>query len=73
VRPELALSLYQGDFDRPGGPRRRIEPGAPADLCLLAAPLRDVLHGLDAALVRVTIVAGKVVFERGASPARRAA
>jgi predicted amidohydrolase YtcJ len=35
VSPERALGLFLGAWDDPAGPRRRIEPGAPADLCLL--------------------------------------
>jgi predicted amidohydrolase YtcJ len=59
VSPERALSLYLGAADAPGGPPRRVEVGAPADLCLLAAPLRDVLAAPSAELVRATFIGGR--------------
>jgi predicted amidohydrolase YtcJ len=46
ITPEAALHLYIGE--------RRVEVGAPADLCLLTVPLRDALAELDAGLVRAT-------------------
>jgi predicted amidohydrolase YtcJ len=67
-----ALSLYLGGFARPGGRRRRVAVGAPADLCLLALPLGEALQALDAGLVAATLVAGRVVFDRRTG-ARRAA
>jgi len=63
VSPAAALKLYQGGFDRPGGPARRVEPGAPADLCLLKAPLREALEALSADLVAATLVGGQLTFE----------
>jgi predicted amidohydrolase YtcJ len=57
-----ALSLYLGPFHDPGGPSRRVQVGAEADLCLLAAPMSGVLDALEPALVAVTMVAGKVVY-----------
>jgi len=68
-----ALSLYLGGFARPGGRRRRVAPGAAADLCLLAVPLAEALHALDAGLVAATLVAGRLVFDRRAGSAARAA
>jgi predicted amidohydrolase YtcJ len=44
LTPDAALDLYLGPLDDPGGPPRRIEPGAPADLCLLAVPRRQALR-----------------------------
>ena len=64
VDAATALSLYQGAFARPGGRRRRVAPGAAADLCLLAVPLGEALQALDAGLVAATLVAGRVVFDR---------
>ncbi|MCA1841860.1 MAG: amidohydrolase family protein [Actinobacteria bacterium] len=53
-----ALDLFLGPPGAPGGPPRRIAPGAPADLCLLAVPLREALQSPSAALVVATIRAG---------------
>lgn len=61
VTPAVALSLYLGDPANPGGPPRRIEAGAPADLCLLDASLRDVLDAPSAERVRATLLGGEVV------------
>jgi predicted amidohydrolase YtcJ len=43
---------------------RRVEPGAPADLCVLDRPLADQLADPDADAVAATIVAGATVFHR---------
>jgi predicted amidohydrolase YtcJ len=64
VTPAKALSLWLGGFADPGGPPRRVAVGAPADLCLLAAPLADALAEPDAERVAATLVDGDVVFER---------
>jgi predicted amidohydrolase YtcJ len=48
-----ALRLYGG--------RHRVEVGAPADLCLLRAPLVEVLAALDADAVNLTLIGGSVV------------
>ncbi len=37
--PAAALQLFLGPLEHPGGPVRRVRPGAPADLCLLDVPL----------------------------------
>jgi predicted amidohydrolase YtcJ len=65
VSPGVALSLYLGDLRSPGGPARRIEVGVLADLCLLDAPLREVLTAPGAHRVRATLVGGEVVYEAG--------
>jgi predicted amidohydrolase YtcJ len=57
-----ALGLYLGAPERPGGAARRVEAGAPADLCLMSAPLRVVLGELQAELVSATFVAGRPVY-----------
>lgn len=62
VTPGEALSLYLGGFGDPGGQRRRVEIGARADLCLLAAPISEALDALDASLVVMTMVNGAVVY-----------
>jgi predicted amidohydrolase YtcJ len=59
--PATALSLYLGDPASPGGAARRVVPGAPADLCLLRAPLATVLAEPDASLVHSTWVGGALV------------
>jgi len=61
VSPTQALALYLDDPASPGRRPRRVETGAPADLCLLATPLREALAGPDAGLVRATLVAGRLV------------
>ncbi|WP_007520855.1 amidohydrolase family protein, partial [Pseudofrankia saprophytica] len=61
LSPARALALYLGDPADPGGPPRRVVPGAPADLCLLAQPTRAVLADLDPGPAVLTLVAGAVV------------
>jgi predicted amidohydrolase YtcJ len=73
VGAEAALALYLGDFDRPGGPARRVAAGAAADLCLLAVPLAEALTAPDAGLVAATFVAGRMVFDATSHPRIRAA
>ncbi|MFI2557031.1 amidohydrolase family protein [Nocardia farcinica] len=68
VGPATALSGYLSAPDAPGGPPRRITPGAPADLCLLHVPLRDALAELDSTLVRTVVIDGRTVAENAASP-----
>ncbi|HKS47033.1 MAG TPA: amidohydrolase family protein [Amycolatopsis sp.] len=41
--PRTALEAYLSPVDDPGGPPRRVAPGASADLALLDGPLDDVL------------------------------
>ncbi|WP_239335442.1 amidohydrolase family protein [Frankia sp. CiP3] len=63
VGPAAALALYLGDPARPGGPARRVIPGAPADLCLLAEPGPAALRTLSADLVTLTIAAGRIIAD----------
>jgi predicted amidohydrolase YtcJ len=70
VRPERALALFLGAPDRPGGPPRRVIAGAAADLCLLKAPLKDVLDQPTADQLRVTLIGGRVVYEADGAPSR---
>ena len=58
--PHAALALYLGPLDAPGGPARRVAPGQCADLCLLDAPLAEVLADLDARHVVATVLAGRL-------------
>jgi predicted amidohydrolase YtcJ len=60
VTPEIARDLFLGRLDDPGGPARRVEPGAPADLCILDRPWADARVDLAAVEVRATVVAGTV-------------
>jgi predicted amidohydrolase YtcJ len=64
VSPVRALALYLGTTENPGGPPRRIAPGAAADICLLRAPLREALRSPTTELVRMTLVGGRVVYDR---------
>lgn len=60
LSPERARDLYLGRLDDPGGPPRRVERGAAADLVLLSVPWGVARHELDAGLVRTTMVAGSL-------------
>jgi hypothetical protein len=55
-----ALDLFLGPPDSPGGPPRLVAAGAPADLCLLTAPLDEALRHPSASLVAATIRAGEL-------------
>ena len=59
-----ALDLFLGTPHAPGGPPRRIVPGAPADLCLLAVPLHEALGAPSADLVAATVRAGRLTPRR---------
>ena len=56
-----ALDLFLSAPHAPGGPPRRVVPGAPADLCVLATPLGVALSDPASAEVAATIVDGRVV------------
>lgn len=63
LTPERALGLFLGHPTDPGGPARTVSAGAPADLCLLAAPWGTARVELSSQLVRATIRAGRVVHQ----------
>jgi predicted amidohydrolase YtcJ len=63
LSPELALGLFLGPPEHPGGPRRAVRPGQVADLCLLSSPWAEARRRLSADLVQATIVGGDVVWE----------
>lgn len=66
LSPEEALDLYlrvPNDLRR----RRRVEPGAMADLCLLDQPWAVARSALCASHVFTTIINGKLCFQRTAS------
>jgi predicted amidohydrolase YtcJ len=62
VTPARALGLYLDEPAAPGRTPRRVEPGAPADLCLLIRPLSEALAAPDASLVRATLIAGRIAY-----------
>jgi predicted amidohydrolase YtcJ len=62
LAPADALGLFLGSPERPGGPRRRIVPGARADLCLLAVPLAQALLAPSSRHVVATIAGGQRTF-----------
>jgi predicted amidohydrolase YtcJ len=64
VSPDAALALWLDDPSAPGHGPRRIEPGAAADLCLLDAPLAEVLAEPSAGHVAATLIGGEAVFVR---------
>jgi predicted amidohydrolase YtcJ len=66
VSAVAALTLYLGAATAPGGAATRVEVGAAADLCLLGAPLRDVLAAPDAGHVRATFIGGRLVYDAAA-------
>ncbi|MEV0766692.1 amidohydrolase family protein [Nocardia salmonicida] len=55
LTPIQALTAYLAPADDPGGPPRRIRPGAPADLVVLHEPLRQALRRPSADVVRRTL------------------
>ena len=61
VSPARALALFLGRPDQPGGPPVQVEEGVAADLCLLDAPLADVLRDLDAGHVLLSLPAGHLI------------
>lgn len=65
IDPARAMALYLGDFGDPGGPSRRVETGAPADLCVLGGPLSNMLARPDANGVAATIAAGQISWQAG--------
>ena len=65
VTPAEALGMYLGASAAPGGDVRRVAAGAAADLCLLDAPLREVLEAPDAQRVRGTLLGGGLTYEAG--------
>jgi predicted amidohydrolase YtcJ len=67
LSPERALALFATPADAPGGAPRRVEVGAPADLCVLSEPWSKARDQLAADLVAATLVAGRIVFERDAA------
>jgi predicted amidohydrolase YtcJ len=61
VEAHRALQWFLTPPTDPGGPPRRLEVGAPADLCLLDVPLAEMLAAPDATHVRSTWIDGVMV------------
>lgn len=61
VEAHRALQWFLTPATDPGGPVRRVELGAPADLCLLDVPLAEMLAAPDATHVRCTWIDGVMV------------
>jgi predicted amidohydrolase YtcJ len=59
LTPAAALDAYLAPPDDPGGPPRRIRPGASADLVLLDRPLAAALSAPRADAVRGAVIAGR--------------
>jgi predicted amidohydrolase YtcJ len=62
LSPDQALALYLGAPEDPGGPPRRIEVGAAADLCLLDRSLQRMREDFAAVTVRTTWRSGEIVW-----------
>ena len=62
LTPEQALSLFLGPLDDPGGPPRRVEIGAKADLCLLDRDWATARQALDAVRVVATLREGELIW-----------
>ena len=60
ITAERALAMFLTPLDDPAGRPRRVEVGAPADLCLLATRLADALADPAATTVAATVHAGAV-------------
>jgi predicted amidohydrolase YtcJ len=65
VSATRALALFLSPQDDPGGPVRRVVPGASADLCLLDVPLDAAVREPSSDHVVATVIAGRVVHQRG--------
>jgi predicted amidohydrolase YtcJ len=61
IPARAALRSYLTPPGDPGGRVRGVRPGAAADLVLLHVPLAEALRGPDAAAVRGTVIAGRLI------------
>lgn len=64
LEPEAALALFTTAATAPGGPARRLEPGAAADLCLLDRPWGAARQVLSSDCVRATWCGGVSAWRR---------
>lgn len=63
ISAEDALARFLGDLSDPFTPRQ-IEPGAPADLCLLDVPWQTLRADLTSDHVRMTLSDGEIIFSK---------
>ena len=69
ISARTALTMFLGRPDQPNRPRT-VEPGEPADLCLLSVPPETALAELDADMVTATIVGGRLAYLAGTQSVR---
>src|SRR4029453_314195 len=62
LSPERALALFTSPAEAPGAAPRRIEPGAPADLCLLDRPWSAARRQLESKHVVATWCDGNLAW-----------
>ena len=62
ISPEQALALYTKPAGRAGAPPRRIEPGQPADFCLLDRSWLEAGRDLSVISVTATWIDGRCVY-----------
>ena len=72
LTPERALALFTSPAGAPGGPPRRVEVGAVADLCLLDRPWSQARELLSSGCVAATFRDGSLVWRRGEAGLRAA-
>ena len=63
LTPEQALALFLGPLDDPGGPSRRVETGAVADLCLLDRDWTSAKQAMGEVRVAATLRDGELIWE----------
>ena len=66
LTPERALALFTTPPEEPGGQPRRVEVGAPADLCLLARPWSEAREELSSEHVAATLRNGELTWKGAA-------
>jgi predicted amidohydrolase YtcJ len=69
VSARTALTMFLGRLDQPSRPRA-VQPGEPADLCVLSVPPETALAELDAGMVAATIVGGRLAYLAGTPSVR---
>jgi predicted amidohydrolase YtcJ len=67
LTPELALALYTGPADAPGGASRRVAIGEAADLCVIDRRWQDARRDLAAVTVLATLIGGVPAYSSMAS------
>jgi predicted amidohydrolase YtcJ len=70
VSARMALTMFLGSASQPTR-ARAVEPGEPADLCVLTTPPEVALAELDADMVAATIVDGEFTYLAGSTSAPR--